>query len=99
MVHRTLEVQCSIHKGFPIIRIMSRIYPVPHINTIYLRSILILSSYLRLILPKDLFPEGTNIPVKLLKGLLLYSIPATCAAQLNLLDLIAMIILGGWHKL
>ena len=42
------EVQCCIHKGPPIIPILSWINPIPHIS---LRSILILSSHLCLGLP------------------------------------------------
>ena len=49
-----------------------------------------LSSHLRLGLPKGLFPVG--LPVKILKALLPYSILATCPAHLNLLDLITLII-------
>ena len=59
---------------------------------IYLRSIIILSSHLPLGLPKGLFPVG--VPVKILKGLLSSSILATWPAYLNLLDLVALIILG-----
>ena len=56
--------------------------------SISLRSILILSSHLRLGLPKGIFPEG--LPVKILKALLLSSILATCPVHLNLLDLITL---------
>ena len=52
--------------------ILRRINPIARI--IALRSILILSSYLRLGLPKDLFPVG--LPVKILKALLISSIVA-----------------------
>ena len=52
------------HKGSPIINILSRINPIPH-NDISSRSILILSSHLRLGLPEGLFPVG--LPVKILK--------------------------------
>ena len=45
---------------------VSRINPIPHIDT--LRSILILSSHLRLVLPNGLFPVG--LPVNILKALL-----------------------------
>ena len=61
------------------------------------RSILILSSQLRLGLPKGLFPIG--LPVKILQALLPSSIMATCRAHLNLLDLITLTILGEWYKL
>ena len=58
------EVQCHIHKGSPVIPILSRINPIPCIDTHFLRSILILSSHLCLSLPKGLFPVG--LPVKIL---------------------------------
>jgi hypothetical protein len=60
-------------------------------------SILILSSHLRLGLPKDLFPVG--LPVKILKAILPSSILATCPAYHNLLDLITLTILGEQYKL
>ena len=47
-----------------------------------------LSSHLRLGLPKGLFPVG--LPVKILKALLPSSILATCPAHLNRLDLITL---------
>ena len=50
-------VQCHIHKGFPIILILSQINQVPRIDNL-LRSITILSSYLRLLLPEVQFPVG-----------------------------------------
>ena len=62
-------------------------YPVPnqphfpaliHISS---RYILILSSHLRLGLPKGLFPVG--LPVNILKALVLSFILATCSAHLN----------------
>ena len=48
-------VQCRIHKGSTIIPILSRINPLVLIP-VSLRSILILSSHLRLGLPKGLLP-------------------------------------------
>ena len=64
------------HKDSPIIPILTRINPIPRIDSlpISLRSILILS-YLRLGLPKGLFPVG--VPVKILKAPLPSSILAT----------------------
>ena len=58
-----------------------------------------MSSYLRLGLPKGLFPVGLGPPVKILKALLTSSILATCSAYLNLLDLITLTILGERYKL
>ena len=55
------------------------------------RSILILSSHLRLGLPKDLFP--VDFPVKIVKALLSSSILATWPAHLSLLDIIILTIL------
>ena len=46
--------QWRIHKGSPIIYILSRINPIPYIDTYFFRSILILSSHLCLGLPKGL---------------------------------------------
>jgi hypothetical protein len=60
------------------------------------RSILILSSDLRLGIPKSLFPGG--LPVKILKALLPSSILATCPVHLNNLDLINLTILGERFK-
>ena len=65
-----------------------------HIST---RSILILSSHLRLGLPKGLFPVGLRF--KVFKSLLPSSILATWPVHLNLLDLITLIILGERYKL
>ena len=59
---------------------------------ILLRSILILSSHLRLS-----FPVG--LPIYFFKALLLYFILATCPAHINLLDLITLNILGERYKL
>jgi hypothetical protein len=54
-------------------------------------SILILSSHLRLGLPKGIFPVG--LLAKILKTLLPSSILATCPANLNIIDLIILTIL------
>ena len=61
------------------------------------RSILILSSHLRLGLSKGLFPVG--LPLKIYKALLHFSILATYPAHLSLLDLITLTILGEQYKL
>ena len=70
-------------------------YPEPDLHNssylipISLIFILILSTRLRLGLPKGLFPA--RLPVKLLKALLSSSILATLPAHLNLLDLITIL--------
>ena len=86
-------VQCRIHKGSPIIPILSGNNSIHIIS----KSIIILSSPLRLGLPKGLFPVGSS--VKILKALLPFSILAIRPAHLNLLDLITLTILGERYKL
>ena len=56
--------------------------PYPEPNQPNSLSLQILSSHLRLSLPKGLFPVG--LPVKIFKALLPSSILATCHAHLNL---------------
>ena len=75
MAYETRRLQCRIHKGTPIIPTLSRISPIPRIDTYFLRYILILSPHLRIGLPKGLFPVG--VPVNILKALLPSSILAT----------------------
>ena len=57
-----------IQKGSPIVPILSRINPIPHIDSYFLKVLLILSFHLRIGLPKGLFPVG--LPDKILKALL-----------------------------
>ena len=74
--------------------ILSQINPVhPHI--ISWRSILILSSHLRLDLPSGFFPWGLTTEV--LHASLQSPVRATCHAHLTLPDLITRIILGKKH--
>jgi hypothetical protein len=62
------EIHCRIYKGSPVNPILSRINQFPRVISISLRSVLILSSHLRLGLPKGLFP--LDLPVTILKALL-----------------------------
>ena len=71
---------------------LSRTNPTPRMGTYSLRSILILSSHLRLNLPKDLF--SIDLPVKIFKKILRYFILATLPALFNRLDLITQTTLG-----
>ena len=73
-------------QGSPIIPILSRINPIPRIDTYFFNV------HLRLDFPNGIFPVG--LPVKVLKALLPSSILATCPAHLNLLHLITLTILG-----
>jgi hypothetical protein len=75
-------------------------YPEPYKSNphhpISIRSILILSTDLRLGLPSGLFPSG--LPTNILYAFLVFPIRATCPAHLTLLDLIILIILGEEYK-
>jgi hypothetical protein len=66
-------------------------------HLISLRSILVLSTHLRLGLPNGLFPS--DFPTNNLYLLLFSSISATCTAHLILLDLIILFILGEEYNL
>ena len=83
------KVHHRIHNFPPPVRILSQLDPDPvhtPISHFLSRSMLILSSLLRLVLPNGLFPSG--FPTKPLYTHLLFPIRATCPAHLILLDLI-----------
>ena len=94
-INLVLKVISRNHKGSAIVSFLSRINPIPRIDTCFLRSILILSSYLGLGLLNGLFPVG--LPIKNLKVGLPFSILATWPAHLYLLDIIALTI-RGWSE-
>ena len=83
------EVQCRIHKGSPIIPILSRINPIPRIDTYFFKvhSNIVFPSSLGL--PNSLFP--VRLPAKIFKA---FSHSGYMSAHLNLLDLITLTILG-----
>jgi hypothetical protein len=82
------KVHYRVHKCPLLIPILSQLNP-GHTIPFYRRSILILSTHLRLGRPSGLFPSG--IP--------LLPIRATCPTCIILLDLIILIILGEEYKL
>ena len=84
------KVHYRIHKCPPPVPILSQLDPV-HTPTSW-RSIIILSSHLRLALPSGLFPSG--FPTETLYTPLPSSVRATCHASLILLDFITRTLLG-----
>jgi hypothetical protein len=71
------KVHYRFRKGPPLVPVLSQVYPVLT-TTSYLRSILMLSSHLRLSFPSDLFSSG--FPTKILYEFLFSPMRATCSA-------------------
>jgi hypothetical protein len=88
------KVHHRVHKSPPLAPILRQIDPV---HPVSLRSILILSTHLRLRLPSGLFPSG--LPTNNLYALLFSPIRPACPAHLILLDLIIVIMFREEYKL
>ena len=86
-----------MHKGPSVIPILSRINPIPPILPISLRSIVTLSSHLRLGLTKSLCPAGVTVKIFERIPTLFHPGYKTCPSQF--LDLITRTILGERYKL
>jgi hypothetical protein len=85
------SLPCSL---VPILSQINPIHSIPSYPSI--RSILILSTHLRLGLPSCLYPSGLPINIQYA---VLFPLRATCPAHLILLDLIILIIPGEEYKL
>jgi hypothetical protein len=83
-----------IHEGSPLVLTLSQTNRVNNPHTLSPRSILILSTHLRLGLP-----SGSGFPTNNQYMFLFSPIRVTCLAHIALLDLIVLIILGEEYKL
>jgi hypothetical protein len=83
------KVHYRFHKSPRLVPIWVRWIQFPHSHTISIRSIIILSSYLRLGLQRGLFPSG--FPIKILYAFLTSPVRATGPTHLTLLNLFILI--------
>jgi len=85
------KLHYRVHKGQLLVPIMSQMNSVQTFSSISLRSVLILSSHLRLGLPNGpFFPSG--LPTKMLYALVISPRSATCLVHLILLNLITIFV-------
>ena len=89
------KIHYRIHKNQPPIPIPSEINPVHAFHPTFLRSVLILSSQIRLGLPSGVFPP--RLPNKTLHAPLLSLIHATSPALLSFLHLTTRIMFGEYY--
>jgi hypothetical protein len=90
------KVHCRIHKCPPPVPVSRQLDPVHNPTSTSWRSILILSSHLRVGLPSGLFPSV--FPIKTLYTPLLFPQSATWLAHLILLDFITRKIFGEQYR-
>jgi hypothetical protein len=85
------------HNSSPPVPMLSQSNPIHTPQSMSLRSILIPSSHLRLVLPSGLYPSG--FPTKTFYTFLTYLMHATCPAHLIHLYLVCVMISEDEYKL